>query len=167
VRGKSGRVIGRLTGWLVTMKGLPTGYNKDLQEDKEALFDAEDTWLGCLRAAASVIAGLTPNAAVTARAASGLLLATDVADYLVAKGLPFRDAHEVVGALVRRLVEEGRSFDDLTIAEWRQHSPLFADDVTAAVTPLASVLKKHTPQSTAPKAVAAALAEMREWLART
>jgi argininosuccinate lyase len=167
VRGKSGRVIGRLTGWLVTMKGLPAGYNKDLQEDKEALFDAEDTWLGCLRAAASVIAGLTPNAAVTARAASGLLLATDVADYLVGKGLPFRDAHEVVGALVRRLVDEGRSFDDLTIAEWRQHSPLFADDVAAAVTPLASVLKKQTPQSTAPKAVAAALAEMREWLART
>jgi len=95
------------------------------------------------------------------------LLATDVADYLVGKGLPFRDAHEVVGALVRRLVDEGRSFDDLTIPEWRQHSPLFADDVAAAVTPLASVLKKQTPQSTAPKAVAAALAEMREWLART
>jgi len=81
VRGKSGRVIGRLTGWLVTMKGLPAGYNKDLQEDKEAVFDAEDTWLGCLRAAASVIAGLTPNAAVKARDASGLLLATDGADH--------------------------------------------------------------------------------------
>jgi len=164
VRGKSGRVIGHLTGWLATMKGLAAGYNKDLQEDKEALFDAEDTWTGCLRAVESVVGGLTPNAAVSTRAAAGLLLATDVADYLVAKGLPFRDAHEVVGALVRRLVAESRSFEDLGIAEWRQHSPLFDEDVKSAVTPLASVLKKQTPQSTGPKAVAAALAEIREWL---
>jgi argininosuccinate lyase len=164
VRGKSGRVIGHLTGWLVSMKGLAAGYNKDLQEDKEALFDAEDTWIGCLRATASVIAGLTPNAAVTGRAAAGLLLATDVADYLVARGLPFRDAHEVVGAMVRRLVEEKRSFEDLSIAEWRSHSPLFGEDVAQAVTALASVEKKRTPQSTHPKAVAAALSETREWL---
>src|SRR5436190_553503 len=132
VRGKSGRVIGHLTGWLASMKGLPAGYNKDLQEDKEALFDAEDTWTACLRATAAVIAGLTPNAAVTTRAASGLLLATDVADYLVAKGLPFRDAHEVVGAMVRRLLEEKRSFDDLSLAEWQEHSQLFGDDVRGA-----------------------------------
>jgi len=164
VRGKSGRVIGHLTGWLVSMKGLPAGYNKDLQEDKEALFDAEDTWLACLDATRSVVSGLRPNASVTARAASGLLLATDVADYLVAKGLPFRDAHEVVGALVRRLLEEGRSFDDLSIDEWRRHSALFDADVKRAITPLASVEKKQTPQSTAPKAVAAALAETRAWL---
>jgi argininosuccinate lyase len=164
VRGKSGRVIGHLAGWLVTMKGLPAGYNKDLQEDKEALFDAEDTWVACLRASASVVGGLRPNPAVTGRAASGLLLATDVADYLVAKGLPFRDAHEVVGALVRRLLSEGRSFEDLTLDEWRQHSTLFADDVSSAITPLASVLKKRTPQSTAPDAVAAALSDTRTWL---
>jgi argininosuccinate lyase len=167
VRGKSGRVIGHLTGWLVSMKGLAAGYNKDLQEDKEALFDAEDTWVACLRATASVVAGLTPNAAVTGRAASGLLLATDVADYLVARGLPFRDAHEVVGALVRRLLEEKRTFDDLSIAEWRQHSALFGDDVRDAITALASVQKKRTPQSTHPDAVAAALAETREWLSRS
>ena len=164
VRGKSGRVIGHLSGWLVTMKGLPAGYNKDLQEDKEALFDAEDTWLGSLAATASVIAGLRPNPTVTARAASGLLLATDVADYLVAKGLPFRDAHEVVGALVRRLLETGRSFDQLSLAEWREHSPMFDEDVRAAITPLKSVEKKRTPQSTAPDAVAAALAGTRQWL---
>jgi argininosuccinate lyase len=164
VRGKSGRVIGHLAGWLVTMKGLPAGYNKDLQEDKEALFDAEDTWIGCLRATASVVAGLRPNPAVTTRAASGLLLATDVADYLVAKGLPFRDAHEVVGALVRRLLGEGRTFEDLSLEEWRQHSPLFGEDVRLAITPLASIEKKRTPQSTAPKAVAAALLETKEWL---
>jgi argininosuccinate lyase len=164
VRGKSGRVIGHLTGWLVSMKGLAAGYNKDLQEDKEALFDAEDTWIACLRATASVIAGLTPNAAVSGRAASGLLLATDVADYLVARGLPFRDAHEVVGALVRRLLDERRSFEDLSIEEWRQHSPLFDEDVSRAVTALASVEKKRTPQSTHPDAVAAALADTRAWV---
>ena len=164
VRGKSGRVIGHLTGWLVTLKGLPAGYNKDLQEDKEALFDAEDTWSGCLNAVSSVVGGLEPNAAASARAASGLLLATDVADYLVAKGLPFRDAHEVVGAIVRRLLDEGRSFDSLTLAEWRVHSALFDEDVRQAVTPMASIRKKQTPQSTGPEAVAAALAETREWL---
>jgi argininosuccinate lyase len=164
VRGKSGRVIGHLAGWLTTMKGLPAGYNKDLQEDKEALFDAEDTWLGCLAATSAVIGGLRPNPVTTTKAASGLLLATDVADYLVAKGLPFRDAHEVVGALVRRLIDEKRGFDDLSLAEWREHSPLFGEDVRTAVTPLASIQKKQTPQSTAPRAVAAALAETRRWL---
>ena len=166
VRGKSGRVIGHLAGWLATMKGLPAGYNKDLQEDKEALFDAEDTWLGCLAASAAVIAGLRPNAATTTKAASGLLLATDVADYLVAKGLPFRDAHEVVGSMVRRLLSEGRGFDDLTLPQWQEHSPLFDDDVRNVITPLRSIEKKHTPQSTAPKAVAAALVETRAWLDR-
>jgi argininosuccinate lyase len=164
VRGKSGRVIGHLAGWLASMKGLPAGYNKDLQEDKEALFDADDTWLACLAAVTSVVAGLQPNAGVTLRAAGGLLLATDVADYLVAKGLPFRDAHEVVGALVRRLVAEARTFDQLSLKEWREHSPLFDEDVRTAITPLASVEKKRTPQSTAPDAVAAALAGTREWL---
>src|SRR5262249_2846365 len=78
IRGKSGRVIGHLTGWLVSMKGLPAGYNKDLQEDKEALFDTEDTWLACLDAGRAVVTGLRPNSSATTRAASGLLLATDV-----------------------------------------------------------------------------------------
>jgi argininosuccinate lyase len=162
-RGKSGRVIGHLAGWLASMKGLPTGYNKDLQEDKEALFDTEDTWAGCLVAVTAVVSGLQPNRSTTTRAAGGLLLATDVADYLVAKGLPFRDAHEVVGALVRRLVDEKRTFDELTLAEWREHSPLFDADVRTAITPLASVERKRTPQSTAPAAVAAALKHTREW----
>jgi argininosuccinate lyase len=164
VRGKAGRVIGHLTGWLATMKSLPSGYSKDLQEDKEALFDAEDTFSACLRATASVVRGLQPKAEISGRAASGLLLATDVADYLVAKGLPFRDAHEVVAALVRRLVNERRAFEDLTIAEWKQHSPLFDDDVREAVSARQSVSKKKTPQSTNPQAVEAALEETRAWL---
>jgi argininosuccinate lyase len=163
-RGKAGRAIGRLTGWLTTMKGLPIGYSKDLQEDKEAVFDAEDTLLGSLKAVSAVVQGLSLNAQKTETAASGLLLATDVADYLVAKGMPFRDAHETVGGLVRQLVRDGRSFESLSIEEWRAHSPLFGADVRAAVSAAASVAKKATPQSTRPESVAAALDELRDWL---
>ena len=164
VRGKSGRAIGRLAGWLATMKGLPIGYNKDLQEDKEALFDAEDTVVASLNAVTGVLRGLQHRPDASGRASAGLLLATDVADYLVSKGLPFRDAHEVVGALVRRLLKEGRSFEALTLEEWRSHSALFDADVIDWVTPLASVQRKQTPQSTQPAAVTAALAEARRWL---
>jgi argininosuccinate lyase len=164
VRGKSGRVIGRLAGWLATMKGLPIGYSKDLQEDKEALFEAEDTLRASLDATRSVVSGLILNRAAAERGASGLLLATDVADYLVTKGVAFRDAHEIVGSLVRRLVREGRSFDSMAIDEWRQESPLFDEDVRSMITPAASVARKRTPQSTHPEAVAAALDELRSWL---
>ena len=166
VRGKAGRAIGHLTGFLVTMKGLPTGYNKDLQEDKEPLFDAEDTLAVSLDATAAVIGKLTLHPERTGRAASGLLLATDVADYLVARGMPFRQAHEVVGALVRRLLTEGRDFEALSLAEWRESSALFGDDVKVKVTAAASVRARTTPQSTHPDAVGAALAETRAWLAR-
>jgi argininosuccinate lyase len=167
VRGKAGRVIGRLSGWLATMKGLPIGYSKDLQEDKEALFEAEDTLRASLGATVSVLSGISINRSSAERAASGLLLATDVADYLVGKGVPFRNAHEIVGALVRRLVREQRSFDTLTLEEWRSHSPLFDADVRQAVTAAASVAKKRTPQSTHPDAVAKALAELRAWIENT
>jgi argininosuccinate lyase len=165
VRGKSGRVIGRLAGWLATMKSLPIGYSKDLQEDKEAVFDAEDTLSGSLDATAAVVAGLTLNAQAAREAASGLLLATDVADYLVGKGVPFRDAHEIVGALVRRLVRERRSFESLTIDEWRAHSSLFGADVLHSITAEASVERKRTPQSTNPEAVKKSLAQFRAWIA--
>ena len=165
VRGKSGRVIGRLTGWLTTMKGLPIGYSKDLQEDKEAVFEAEDTLRGSMDAVASVVRGLEIRGAVSGRAASGLLLATDVADYLVAKGVPFRDAHEIVGSLVRKLVAEGRSFDSLSPDDWRAHSPLLETDVAEWITPASSVRRKRTPQSTAPEMVASAIREARQWMA--
>jgi argininosuccinate lyase len=165
VRGKSGRTIGRLTGWLATMKGLPSGYNKDLQEDKEAVFDAEATVAGSLAAVHAVVSRLGLNAPKAERAASGLLLATDVADYLVSRGMPFRRAHEVVGAMVRRLLAEGRDFSELTLAEWRDASDMFGDDAPHAATALASVRARRTPQSTNPDAVRAALAECRAWLA--
>ena len=129
------------------------------------MFEAEDTLRACLNATGSVLAGLSINSATTEAAASGLLLATDVADYLVARGLPFRAAHEVVGALVRRLVDERRSFEDLTLDEWRAHSPLFAADVVTAITPAASVAMKRTPQSTHPDAVRESLRAIKQWLA--
>ena len=165
VRGKSGRAIGRLTGWLVTMKGLPSGYNKDLQEDKEAVFDAERTLAVSLTAAHAVISRLALNSQKTEPAASGLLLATDVADYLAIRGMPFRRAHEIVGAMVRRLVAEGRDFSSLTLKEWKEASDFFGDDAPQAATPLESVHAKRTPQSTNPDAVQASLRECRNWLA--
>ena len=164
VRGKTGRAVGRLTGWLVTLKGLPSGYNKDLQEDKEAVFDAEHTLAVCLTAAHAVLSRLSLNAERTERAASGLLLATDVADYLVSRGVPFRRAHDVVGAMVRRLLTEGRDFSDLTMEEWRTASEMFGEDAPRAATALASVQARRTPQSTHPDAVRTALRECREWI---
>ena len=164
IRGKAGRLIGHHTGWLATMKGLPSGYNKDLQEDKEPVFDAEETTAGALRTLAGVIDGLEIFPAQTALAASGLVLATDVADFLVSKGMPFRRAHEVVGAMVRQLLAEGRDFGALTLPEWQRHSHLFDDSVRTVVTPDASVRARKTPQSTHPDAVSAALAEVTTWL---
>jgi len=164
VRGKTGRVIGRHTGWLVTMKGLPSGYNKDLQEDKEAVFDTEDTVAGSLMSCEAVVRTLRVRREATQRAAGGFMLATDVADYLVRKGLPFRDAHELVGGMVRTLLEERRAIESLTPDQWRRFSPLFDDDVVEAITPLASIRARQTPQSTAPVAVAARLTEMQDWI---
>ncbi len=164
VRGKTGRSVGHLLALLTAMKGLPSGYNKDLQEDKEAVFDAEDTLTGSLVAVRAIVDGLTLNPEAAAGAATGMLLATDVADYLVRRGLPFRRAHEVTGALVRKLVVENREFSSLSPAEWRAASDLFGDDIARHVTSRASVAAKRTPQSTAPPAVASALADVRSWL---
>lgn len=166
VRGKAGRAIGDLVALVTTLKGIPSGYNKDLQEDKHHVFDAEDTMAGCTAVVKSVIEGLTLNRERAAVAASGLLLATDVADYLVGKGVPFRSAHEIVGALVRRLIAEGREFASLSAADWRAASTHFDADVIDRITPAASVAAKRTPQSTAPAAVAAALAESELWVSR-
>ena len=164
VRGKAGRAIGHLAGWLAAMKSLPSGYNKDLQEDKEALFDAETTLLGSLRATAAVIESLTLRPARTEPAAAGMLLATDVADYLVARGVPFRRAHEVVGAIVRDLLASGRDFASLTPEEWRGYDERFGNDAAARITGRASVEGRRTPQSTHPEAVREALADVCAWV---
>jgi argininosuccinate lyase len=167
VRGKSGRAIGRLTGWLATMKSLPSGYNKDLQEDKEAVFDAEDTLAGSLASTATVIAWLTVHPLRPGNAAGGFLLATDAADYLVGRGVPFRKAHEIVAGMVRTLLQDGRSFEGLTADEWRAFDAHFEPDVMQKVTARRSVEARKTPQSTAPEAVAAALVEARAWIEHT
>lgn len=165
IRGKAGRLVGRQTGWLTTMKGLPSGYNKDLQEDKEAVFEAEVTLGGSLASAATVVEGLALDSARTRVRASGMLLATDVAEYLVARGVPFREAHEQTGTIVRTLVESGTDFAELTLEDWRAFNPLFDADIAAAVTPESAVKSRKTPQSTNPDAVAAALEDAAGWLA--
>ena len=165
VRGKSGRAIGHLIALLTTLKGLPSGYNKDLQEDKQGVFDAEDTLAGCVAVVRSVVGSLTLNRDRAESAASGLLLATDVADYLVGRGVPFRRAHEVVGGLVRKLAAESRDFGSLSLDEWHAASDRFDTDIVSRVTARVSVGAKRTPQSTAPAAVEARLAEVRQWLA--
>jgi argininosuccinate lyase len=165
VRGKTGRVIGHSVALLTLLKGLPSGYNKDLQEDKAAVFDADDTVATCLAVVRSVVDGLTLHRDRTEADLTGMLLATDVADYLVGRGVPFRRAHEIVGTLVRKLLAEHRQFRDLSLDEWRAASDRFDLDVTARVTPAASVTAKRTPQSTSPEAVHAALDDAERWVA--
>jgi argininosuccinate lyase len=164
VRGKSGRAIGLLTGWITAMKGTPAGYNKDFQEDKAAVFDAEDTLMGCALTSAAVVRTLTPRVEPLRAAASGLLLATEVADYLVGRGLPFRTAHEVSGKIARDLYESGRDYPSLTLADWQRYDARFDEGIFRAVTPEAAVAARRTPQSTNPDAVLRALAETRAWL---
>jgi argininosuccinate lyase len=153
VRGKSARGIGHLVQFLTLLKSVPAGYSKDLQEDKESIFDADDTIVGSLRSTAAVVRGLKFDALRAREAASGLLLATEVADYLVSKGMPFRRAHEVVGAIVRGLAAARADFSSLTLADWRGHDALFDDDVFEWITPDAAVRNRRTPQSTNPEQV--------------
>ena len=165
VRGKTGRVVGHLVGWLTTMKGLPSGYNKDLQEDKEAVFDAEASVLASILATTAVMDSLELKTDRSEAAASGMLLATDVADYLVARGVSFRRAHEVVGGIVRDLIKDGRNFTSLTPAEWYHYDERFNHDVIAKFTGRTSVEARRTPQSTNPDAVQAALRDVAAWVA--
>ena len=155
-----------LAGWLTTMKGLPLGYNKDLQEDKATAFEAEDMVIACARTTATVVGTLALRPATARAAASGLLLATEVADYLVGRGLPFRTAHEVSGRISGHLHESGKDFSTLSLDDWRGFHEVFDEGVFKAITPDAAVAARRTPQSTNPAAVAAALAETRDWLAR-
>jgi argininosuccinate lyase len=129
MRGKTGRVVGHLTGLLTTLKGLPSSYNKDLQEDKEALFDTIDTLKMELSITTGVIRTLTVNAERMASALDDRLLATDLADYLVRKGVSFRESHGLVGRLVRRAEELNAPLKALPLDEYRAIHPAFAEDV--------------------------------------
>ena len=134
IRGKTGRVYGDLNTLLVMMKGLPLAYNKDMQEDKEAIFDAADTLSLCLTTLTPMLATMRPLPENMRRAAAqGFINATDCADYLTRKGLPFRDAYKCTGAMVAACLRKGKTLEELTLEEFRQFSPLFEQDIYAAI----------------------------------
>lgn len=152
-RGKAGRIIGHLTGFLTTLKGLPTGYNKDIQEDKEALFDAFDTLSVILPVVTAIIHTLKINENKMRAALNEDMLATDLADYLVDKGLPFRQAHHVVGELVQIAGESGIKLSELTLEQFQSTSALFAQDVYSWFDFDDSVKRRAAIGGTAPQAV--------------
>lgn len=149
VRGKTGRVYGNLMALLTIMKSLPLAYNKDMQEDKEPLFDTIDTVKGCLKIFADMIKEMhVYESAMLAAAGKGFSTATDVADYLVRKGLPFRDAHEAVGKAVAYCIENEMVLTDLTLTEWQLFSPYFDNDIFAAITLEACINARNIPGGT-------------------
>ena len=134
VRGKTGRVYGDLMALLTTLKGLPLAYNKDMQEDKESVFDAVDTVKMCLQVFSGMIATLTANTANMKRAAqTGFINATDLADYLVKKGMPFRSAYKISGQLVALCISKGTVLEELPLDTFLQYSELFAEDLYDAI----------------------------------
>lgn len=167
VRGKTGRAVGDLTALLVTLKGLPLAYNKDMQEDKEPAFDAIDTYEACLAATVGMLSTMRVNAErMRAGAEGGFMAATDLADYLAARGVPFREAHEIVGRLVLACEQSGRRLGELTIEELRAASPVFDEDARAAIDIDAVIARRDTAGGTAPNRVAEQLAEARARLAK-
>jgi argininosuccinate lyase len=166
VRGKTGRVNGHLVSLLTLMKGQPLAYNKDNQEDKEPLFDTVDTLTQTLRIYADMMGGITVKpAAMRAAAMEGYATATDLADYLVKKGLPFRDAHEAVAQAVRAAVQRGCDLSELELAELQQFSNLIADDVFEVLTLEGSLAARNHTGGTAPAQVEAAITRARAHLA--
>jgi argininosuccinate lyase len=166
VRGKTGRVNGHLIALLTLMKGQPLAYNKDNQEDKEPLFDTVETLTQSLRVYADMIAGLQVKPeAMRSAALQGYATATDLADYLVKKGLPFRDAHEAVAVAVRFAEKRGGELSDISIAELRQFSPLIEDDVYQVLSLEGSLASRNHIGGTAPQQVTAAIKRARAQLA--
>jgi argininosuccinate lyase len=160
-RGKVGRVYGHLLGMLTVMKALPLSYNRDLQEDKEGLFDTVDTLLSTLQVLAGMVKTLRVNSARTRQAAEqGYILATDVADYLVKKGLPFRQAHAIVAKLVSYAIDQGKSLHQIDLSQYKSYSPLFEEDVYN-ITLDSSIKARSVPGGTAPQQVEAQLAAAR------
>ena len=163
VRGKSGRVVGDLVALLVTMKSLPLAYNKDLQEDKEGAIDAVKTLEDCYKCCAGMISTMTIHEdAMMNQAQKGYLAATDVADYLAKKGMPFRNAHEIVGHLVLLCEKRGCDLSDLTLDDFKAESGLFQEDITNALDIPGIVAARTTYGGTGNKAVAAQLIQAQE-----
>ena len=167
LRGKTGRLMGALVGTLVTLKGLPSTYNKDLQEDKEPLFDAVDTLAGTLPIAAGVLATLTPRPAAMRARLDPAMLATDLADFLVRRGVPFRETHHVAGAAVRLAETTGRALPQLSLAELQGLHPKFDADVAKVWSFEASVEARDAEGGTSRRAVLEQAAKLKRWLELT
>ncbi|ATA20041.1 argininosuccinate lyase [Gibbsiella quercinecans] len=166
IRGKCGRVQGALTGMMMTLKGLPLAYNKDMQEDKEGLFDALDTWMDCLQMAALVLEGIQVKRPRCQEAAEqGYANATELADYLVAKGVPFREAHHIVGEAVVEAIRQGKALEALSLADLQKFSSTIGEDVYPILS-LQSCLDKRAAQGgVSPQQVASAIAAAKARLA--
>ncbi len=166
IRGKSGRVLGALFSLLTTLKGLPTGYQRDLQEDKEPVFAAHDQVNAMLHIAAGAVASTKINAQRLREAADDpALLATEAADYLVGRGVPFREAHEIVGKLVREAERRGQSWASMPLEKLQQFSPAFGADLFEQLTVESALARRRAPGGTAPDTVRAALADCRKRVA--
>lgn len=161
MRGKAGRLIGNLNALLITLKGLPLGYQKDLQEDKEPMFDSVDAILAVLAVLPEMLRTATFDGEKMAGAAGGFALATELADFLAARGVPFREAHRAVGRLVRRCEEAGIPFDGVPEEELSAAHPALADLPRELLSPIGSVRNKRSPGSTSPDSVEAQLARAR------
>ncbi|HEA3272019.1 TPA: argininosuccinate lyase [Pasteurella multocida] len=160
IRGKAGRVMGALTGMLMTLKGLPLAYNKDMQEDKEGIFDALDTWQDCIDMAALVLDGIQVNVERTKEAAlKGYSNATELADYLVAKGVPFRDSHHIVGETVVYAIQQHKALEALSVAEFKQFSDVVEEDVYQILSLQSCLDKRCAKGGVSPLRVAEAIAE--------
>lgn len=165
VRGKTGRVYGALTSILTTMKGIPLAYNKDMQEDKELTFDAIDTVKGCLALFTGMISTMQFNKQnMEASAKNGFTNATDAADYLVNHGVPFRDAHGIVGRLVLTCIDKGISLDELPLEEYKAISPVFENDIYEAISMKTCVEKRMTIGAPGPDVMEKVIAENKKYL---
>ncbi len=163
VRGKTGRVYGDLTTLLTLLKGLPLAYNKDMQEDKEAIFDSVDTVCDCLRLYAPMLRTMKVNAANMRKAAAeGFINATDCADYLTKKGVPFREAYKLTGGLVAYCIDGGKTLETLTLEEYKGFSPVFETDVFDAIDLDVCVAKRTSFGGTAPDSVKAQIKAVRK-----
>ena len=160
IRGKTGRVIGDLMAMLTTLKGLPLAYNSDLQEDKERVFDALDTIKPALDLMAKLWTALRFDRAAMRRAAGGFALATDLAEYLVARGVPFRKAHEIIGALVRETADSGGTLEDLSLAQLRRYSHAFAADALSVLDADHSVARRTVTGGPAPRTIQKRIKEL-------
>ena len=166
IRGKSGRVLGHLMGMITTLKGLPSGYNKDLQEDKEGLFDVIDTLMSELPIAEAIVASMMPNAAHMSSACSASMMATDLADYLVLKGVPFREAHRIIGSVVQQAERAEMTINVLPLSVYQRIHPAFSEDLIDVFNVHTSIDRRRTKGGTALKAVACQLEEANRILAQ-